>query len=95
MSARDVIVYTIAGMTESGQHTNGEGADAILAALHAMPPADRLALARALVAPEGLSVGKVPIEADEDNEDEAEWSLGFNACRAAFLASTGGDDEQG
>lgn len=66
------------------------------------PASDRLALARALVAGDGFSVGRVPpalpertwtgrMTASESFANGLGREEGWNACRAAFLASSGED----
>jgi len=53
----------------------------------AMPPADRIALARELL-PEGFvvarDVGNVPVDVPDDPGREV-FNAGWNACRAAML----------
>lgn len=64
----------------------GDGA-AELRRFRAMPEADRLALARALLPP-GWVVGRVP----EPMTNPSDYRWGWNACRAAFIASASGED---
>lgn len=59
--------------------------------LLAMPPSDRLTFARALL-PDGWVVAKVPEEKDisgggHGNGYNLRAKMGWNACRAAMLAS--------
>ena len=98
MSARDAIAEFFKPWVPGPMNRSSE-ADALIGRLAEMPLADRLALARALVAPEGLSVGKVPEEKDVSGGGHGDGyklrsKMGWNACRAAFLASTGDDNGQ-
>ena len=67
-------------------------ADVAVAALFALPPADRIALARELLANTGRVVAReVDAMAYADDLDPAVNGHrdGWNACRAAMLAATG------
>jgi len=89
MSARDAMIRALTGPNVG---LSVFQAVDVHTALHAMPDAARIALARALVPP-GWVVGKVP---DMDAAPEEEYGLtefregrrvGWNACRAAFIKS--------
>lgn len=97
MSARDVIARAVLdsiGLPHIPSEQGTGNADAILSALHDMPAADRLALARALV-PEGYVVAKDvgDIDVEYMGTAGATHGHGWNACRAAMLAAAQENDD--
>jgi hypothetical protein len=81
--------------------THGVGSnEEVFAALLAMPPADRIALARELLAGTGRVVARevrrveredAPEPNQIDGDDDA-WVNGWNACRAAMMQDRDGDE---
>lgn len=101
MSARDEIkgamsryIRALGWDRQEAESMASLGLDAVLA----LPLPDRLALARALVAGDGFSVGRLPMEAGRTiwaGRMTAEQTIildmgrseGWNACRVEFLAA--------